>query len=43
MKVSCTITALIAALATAGCMSQAQFLQSMQGSAMQTAVSRGTI
>jgi len=41
MKGSLTIPALIAALATAGCMSQAQFLQSMQGSAMQTAVSRG--
>jgi hypothetical protein len=36
-----TNLALIAALAAAGCMSQTQFLQSMQANAMQTAVSRG--
>ena len=41
MKGSCTITVLTVALAAAGCMSQAQFLQSMQMNAMQTAVSRG--
>jgi hypothetical protein len=35
------ILTLIAALGVAGCMSQTQFLQSMQANAMQTAVSRG--
>ena len=35
------VTTLIAALAAAGCVSQAQVLDNMQGMAMQTAVSRG--
>jgi len=41
MAKSFTIAALVAAMAAAGCTSQAPFLQSMQMSAMQTAVSRG--
>ena len=41
MSRSLTLLALITALALGGCTSQAQFLQSMQMNAMQTAVSRG--
>jgi hypothetical protein len=41
MAKSFTMAALVAAMAAAGCTSQAQFLQSMQMNAMQTAVSRG--
>jgi hypothetical protein len=41
MKESIKFIALIGALAMAGCASQAQFLNSNQAMAMQTAVSRG--
>jgi len=41
MAKSFTMAALVAAMAAAGCTSQAQFLQSMQMNAMKTAVSRG--
>ena len=37
----CKLTTLIAACALAGCVSQAQFLDSKQGMALQTAMSRG--
>jgi hypothetical protein len=40
MSKSLTIWALIGALAAAGCMSQAQFLDSRQPTAIQTAVNR---
>jgi hypothetical protein len=40
LKIRALLT-LIAALALAGCVSQAQFLDSFQGTALQTAVSRG--
>jgi len=41
MPKSFVIAALVVATGVAGCASQAQFLQSMQTQAMQTAVSRG--
>jgi len=41
MSKSITPLLLVAALAAAGCVSQAQFLDGKQGMAMQTAVSRG--
>ena len=41
MPKSITPLLLVAALAAAGCVSQAQFLDGKQGMAMQTAVSRG--
>ena len=40
MSKSLTVSALISALAVAGCMSQEQFLASKQPTAIQTAVSR---
>jgi len=41
MKTIVTLCMLIAALAAAGCQTQAQFLQSMEEQAMQTALARG--
>lgn len=41
MAKSFTMATLVTVMAAAGCTSQAQFLQSMQMNAMQTAVSRG--